>query len=161
MSQIVQKKKEWMPSHHPCLPVTYSLLLPHAISAPLFYAPRYETKIWTAASPDSASQPLALFLYPALDSLLRHSLLLWMKSLPASGIACAMTRVKPVSPFLLYLRAVAWGIMVLYGPFASIDDGANDLMSWSYVNLFCSSPGSTLGHLEEEALHILDSRSIE
>lgn len=51
--------------------------------------------------------------------------------------------------------------MALYGPFASTDDGANDLMSWSYVNLFRSSPGSTLGRLEEEALHILDSISIK
>lgn len=108
MSIIAQKDKEWMSSHHPCLPATYSLLLPHAISAPLSYAPHYVTKVSLTRLRFSATSPL--FIPSPWCSPLAF-IAAMNESLPASGIACAMTRVKPMSPFLLYSCAVAWGIM--------------------------------------------------
>lgn len=142
MLLIAQKDKEWKTSYHPCLPTTYSSTVSTHNNCFCFRCPPLLwIKMWTVLWPDSPS-PLALFLYPALDALLWHSLLPWMKFFPAVGIPLLyylwLDQGPPPLSILSELLQVSLYSKVHIPPLLLEQ---HDLISWSYVNVFMVSYG--------------------
>lgn len=141
MLLIAQKDKEWRLPTVPVsqLPITYCI---HTQQLPLFQMPPLLwIKMWTVLWPDSTS-PLVLFLYPALDALLWHSLLLWMKFFSAACIPLLyylwLDQGPPPLSILSELLQVSLYSKVHVPPLLLEQ---HDLISWSYVNVFMVSYG--------------------
>lgn len=180
MLLIAQKDKEWKTSYHPCLPTTYSSTVSTHNNCFCFKCPITVNQDVNSSLTRLSFSTCSLFIpSPRCSSLAFIASM--NEILSCCGYSPAVLSVaRPRSPSPLYSLRVTSGVIVFQGSRPSSAAGA----TWSNIMIICQcihgflwpfllhdwltpggqklclfycSPGSTLGLLEEETLHISDS----